>query len=120
MQMLSFSGAFPDFICYITCVSSYSVGTHVAISTSSFGVGRGSAVMVTDSLFRTSVKCSTHLLAWVSSVVREFPSLPLTMLTLCLGVSLCKLYSFPLSLQRFPLSLQYCPHELSCHAERFS
>ena len=40
--------------------------------------------MATDSLFRTSEKCSTHLLAWVSSVVRGFPYLSLTMITLVL------------------------------------
>ena len=40
-----------------------------------------SVVMVTDSLFRTSEKCSVNLLAWVSSVVRGFHSLSLTILT---------------------------------------
>ena len=77
--------------------------------------------MVTDSLFRTSKKCATPLLAWVSSVIRGFLSLSLTMLTLavvCLQSYLVRLYSFPLSLQQFPLSLQYGPHELSCRAER--
>ena len=34
--------------------------------------------------------------------------------------SVYKLYSFPLFLQQFLLSMQYCPHELSCRAERFS
>ena len=42
LQMLSVTGAFPDFICCIACVTSCSVGTSVAISRSSFGgVGGG-------------------------------------------------------------------------------
>ena len=59
--------------------------------------------MVTDSLFRTSEKCSIHLLAWIFSVVRGFPSLSLTMLTLtlvCLQsclVSLQTVFISPLS-----------------------
>ena len=60
VQMLSVPGVFPDFICCIPCVTSCSVGTPVAISRSSFGVG-GSAVMVADSLFRTSEKCSSFI-----------------------------------------------------------
>ena len=53
MHILSVPGAFPGFC--IACVTSCSVGTPVAISRSSFsgGMGGGSAVMVTDSLFRT-------------------------------------------------------------------
>ena len=41
MQMLSVPGAFPDFICCIACVTSYSLGTPVAISRLSFGVCGG-------------------------------------------------------------------------------
>ena len=41
MQMLSLPGAFPASICCIACVTSCSVGTPVAISRSSFGVGGG-------------------------------------------------------------------------------
>ena len=39
VQMLSVLGVFPDFIGCIACVTSCSVGTPVAISRSSFGVG---------------------------------------------------------------------------------
>ena len=42
MQILSVPGAFPDLIGCIACVTSCSVGTPVAISRSSFGVGGGS------------------------------------------------------------------------------
>ena len=50
----------------------------------------GSAVMITDSLFRISEKCSTHLFSWVSSVVRGFPSLSLTRLALaCVCLQSC-------------------------------
>ena len=82
VQMMSVPGAFHGFICCIACVTSCSVETPVAISRSSFGVGRGSAVMVTDYLYITSEKCLTHLLAWVSSVVTGLLSWSLTMLTL--------------------------------------
>ena len=79
--------------------------------------------MIIDYLLRTSEKCSTHLLAWVSSVFRGLPSLSLTMLTL--SWLSAELFSQSInctnfSQQQFPLSLQYCPHELSCRAERFS
>ena len=72
-QVLSVPGTLPDFICCITCVTSCSVGTPVAISRLSFGVcvwggGLVLAVMVANSLFRTSEKSLTHLLAWESSV----------------------------------------------------
>ena len=52
----------------------------MAISRSSLGAG-GSAVMVGDSVLRTSVKCAAHRLACICSVVNAFPSLTLTMLT---------------------------------------
>ena len=56
--------------------------------------------MVTDSLFRISQKYSAHFLDWVSSVVRGFPSLSLTMLILacvCLQSCLVGIYNLLIS-----------------------
>ena len=43
--------------------------------------------MVTDSLFRTSEKCSTHLLAWGFVCCQMIPFLVLNNVYNCLGVS---------------------------------
>ena len=70
VQMLSIPGAFPNFICCIACVTSCSVGTpvdiyilYIATGVIYISFGVGGQQLVTDSLFRTSEKCSAHVLA---------------------------------------------------------
>ena len=87
MQMLSVSGDFPVFICFIAWVTACSVGTSVAISRSSLGAG-GSKVTVGASVLGASVKCSAQRLACICSVVSAFPSLSLTMLAATLSAEL--------------------------------
>ena len=89
VQMLSVPGAVPDFICCIACVTSCSVGTpvylyiYIYIVIWCVCVGDG---VISSYGSRFSVpnfsKVPAHLLAWVASVVRGFPSLLLTLLAL--------------------------------------
>ena len=78
--MLSVPCAFPDFIRGIACdlLLCWDSCCYISII-----MWCGIAVNVATPMLHTSEKCSTHLFAWVSIVVRGFPSLSLTSSSSC-------------------------------------
>ena len=103
MQMLTVPGTFPDFICCIACVTSYSVGTLVAISKSSFGVGRSSVIVAA---FLVKPSENVRQISWFGFPLFSYDFFfVLNNTCTCLGVS-AELISQLIYCTQFSLSLQ--------------